>query len=77
MDVPSFDRLQTTRRNRRLRNYCAVAAGLTGIVAAVLVIDPTVSNEPLNAVPLLIFSFACFLSAGFTIYFHMRFISRD
>ncbi len=77
MEIPSFDRLQTTRRNRRLRNIFAIAAGLTGIVAAVLVLDPVVSNEPLNAVPLLIFSFACFLSAGLTIYFHMRFISRD
>lgn len=60
-----------------MRNYFAVAAGLSGIVAAVLVLDPMVSNEPLNAVPLLIFSFACFLSAGLTVYFHMRFISRD
>lgn len=77
MEIPSFDRLQTTRRNRRLRNYFAVAAGLTGIVASVLVLDPVFSNKPLNAVPLLIFSFACFLSAGLTIYFHMRFISRD
>lgn len=77
MQVPSFDRLLSTRRNRRLRNYFAIAAGLTGIVAAVLGLDPLVSNEPLNAVPLLIFSFACFVSAGLTVYFHMRFISRD
>lgn len=77
MQIPSFDRLESTRRNRRLRNYFAIAAGLTGIIATVLAIDPMVSNEPLNAVPLLIFSFTCFLSAGLTIYFHMRFISRD
>ncbi|NUO20262.1 hypothetical protein HUU59_12525 [bacterium] len=77
METTSFDRLHSTRRNRKMRNYFAVAAGLSGIVAAVLVLDPMVSNEPLNAVPLLIFSFACFLSAGLTVYFHMRFISRD
>lgn len=77
MQIPSFDRLESTRRNRKLRNMFAVAAGLTGIVAAVLALDPVVSNEPLNALPLLILAFLCFLSAGLTVYFHMRFISRD
>lgn len=77
MEVPSFDRLQGTRRNRKLRNYAAVCAGLSGIVAAVLALDPVVSNQQLQAVPLLIFSFVCFLSAGLSIYFHMRFVSRD
>ncbi|MCB1058826.1 MAG: hypothetical protein KDB65_01215 [Calditrichaeota bacterium] len=77
MQIPSFDRLESTRRNRKLRNFFAIAAGITGIIAAVLVIDPMVSNEPLNAMPLLILAFLCFLCAGLTIYFHMRFISRD
>ncbi|MBK6765200.1 MAG: hypothetical protein IPG71_02480 [bacterium] len=77
MDVPSFDRLQSTRRNRKLRNYAAVCAGITGIIAIVLAVDPVVSNQQLQAVPLLIFSFVCFLSAGLSIYFHMRFVSRD
>lgn len=77
VQVSSFDRLQSTRRNRKLRNYSAVAAGIAGIIAAVLALDPLVSNEPLQAVPLLIFSFVCFLSAGLSLYFHMRFVSRD
>jgi len=77
VQIPSFDRLESTRRNRKLRNAFAITAGIAGVIAAVLVIDPTVSNEPLSAAPLLIFAFACFLSAGLTVYFHMRFISRD
>ncbi|MBK6911674.1 MAG: hypothetical protein IPK53_02175 [bacterium] len=77
MQIHSFDRLQATRQNRKWRNTCAVVAGVTGIVAAVLGLDPVVSNEPLQAVPLLIASFICFLCAGLSVYFHMRFISRD
>jgi hypothetical protein len=77
LQIPSFDRLESTRRNRKLRNAFAIAAGITGVIAAVLVLDPVFSDQPLNALPLLILAFLCFLSAGLTVYFHMRFISRD
>lgn len=77
MQIHSFDRLQATRRNRKWRNMTAVVAGISGIISAVLALDPVVSNEPLQAVPLLLFSFVCFLCAGLSVYFHMRFISRD
>lgn len=77
MQSHTFDRLQATRRNRKLRNICAIVAGIAGAVATVLAIDPAVSNEPLKPVPLLITCFIFFLGAGMSVYFHMRFISRD
>ncbi|MCB9357354.1 MAG: hypothetical protein H6505_02185 [Calditrichaeota bacterium] len=77
MQPTPFDRLQSTRRNRKLRNYFAIVAGITAVVSLVLWLDPLVSNEPLQALPLLTFSFLCFLCGGLTVYFHMRFVSRD
>lgn len=77
METPSFDRLQATRRNRKLRNNCAVIAGICAVIATVLWFDPIVSKGQLLAMPLLIVSFFCFLFAGLTVFFHMRYITRD
>ena len=77
MDASTFDRLHGPRRNKKLRNITMIIAALSGFLAFILAVDPLVSGDELLAVPLLAMSFVCFLCTGLSIYFHMRFVSRD
>lgn len=72
-----FDRLAGVRRNRRLRNWWSGVSGLCLFVSVILALDPLVSGSEFRLAPVLIFSALFVASLAATIYFHMRFLSRE
>jgi hypothetical protein len=72
-----FDRLYGPRRNKRFRNIALITAGAAGFMAVVLLLDAEMSGQPLMARTFLALGLVSFLSTGLSIYFHMKFLSRD
>lgn len=72
-----FDRLYGPRRNKKFRNISLITAGVTGFTAIVLLLDTELSGQPLKEMPLFIAGLLSFLCTGLSIYFHMRYLSRD
>lgn len=77
VDPSRFDRLAGVRRNRRLRNAATAAAGLSFIVAVVLILDPIVAGTAIHIGPVLGVAMFFVASLSIAIYFHMRFLTRE
>jgi hypothetical protein len=72
-----FDRLYESRRNKKFRNVTLSIMGASGLLAAIFGLDPMMSGEPLRIVPFLGFALLFFVSTGLSVYFHLKFLSRD
>jgi hypothetical protein len=72
-----FDRLAGARRNKKYRNF-ALTVGITcGFLAAMFALDPVMSGQPLKLLPFLGLTLICFVAIGLSLYFHLKFVSRD
>jgi phage shock protein PspC (stress-responsive transcriptional regulator) len=72
-----FDRLYESRRNKKFRNITLAIMAVCGLLAAILGLDPVMSGEPLRVIPFLGFTLVFFVSTGLSVYFHLKYLSRD
>jgi hypothetical protein len=75
--VSRFDRLAGVRRNRRLRNIWMTLAGVSFFIGIILVLDPLFSGSPAQLGPMAGFGALFVVSLSMTLYFHLRFLSRE
>ncbi|MBU0692127.1 hypothetical protein KKH18_09995 [bacterium] len=74
---PHFNRLYAAHRNKKFRNITLSTMGISGLLAAIFGLDPYLSGEPLKVAPFLALALICFISAGLSLYFHLKFLARD
>ena len=51
--------------------------GGSGLLAAIFGLDPMLSGEPLLVVPFFSLALVFFFTIGLSVYFHLKFLSRD
>jgi len=72
-----FDRLYGSRRAKRLRNIALGTSGASGFLAAIFLLDPIMSGEPMHTAIFLAMGLLFFVSSGLSVYYHLKFLSRD
>lgn len=77
MSHSPFNRLYGANRNKKFRNVTMSVMGFSGLLAAIFGLDPLMSGQPLKVAPFLLLALICFVSAGLSLYFHLKFLARD
>ena len=77
MSHSPFNRLYGAHRNKKFRNVTLSIMGFSGLLSAIFGLDPLMSGEPLKVAPFLALALVFFISAGLSLYFHLKFLARD
>jgi hypothetical protein len=72
-----FDRLASSRRNRRLRNYWLAVAAVSLFIGAIMALDPLFSGAPIREGWIISIGLSFVISASVGTYFHLKFQTRE